>query len=97
MQPLRVWVPASLDFTYPPPVDFRRIAVLLVAGHNTTLAANAFGHVEVKAVLLAGQKTSLGDARRLESQGCCALRCPACLPYDLRGQQEVGTLFFHSL
>jgi len=65
MQPLCVRIPAAFDFADPPPVNFGRIAVLLVASHNTTLAADAFGHIEMKAVLLAGQETALGNQRRL--------------------------------
>src|SRR5688500_44265 len=44
----------ALDVADPPPVDRRRIPVLLVAGDDAALAADALLHVEVKAVLLAG-------------------------------------------
>ena len=53
VQSLRLWIPAALDFTDTPPIDVSWIAVLLVASHNTTLAADALRHIKVKAVLLA--------------------------------------------
>jgi hypothetical protein len=93
MQPLGVRIPAALNFTYSPPVDIRGIPVLLVASHNTTFATNTFGHVEMKAVLLARQESTLGDARCLGSERCPAMRCPTGTRPGLRGQEEVGTLF----
>ena len=45
--------PAAFDLPDPAPVDRRRVAVLLVAGDHTALAADALAHVEVKTVLLA--------------------------------------------
>jgi hypothetical protein len=60
---LRVGIIAALDFPDPPPVDRRRISVLLVAGHDTTLASDALGHVEVEAVLFAGFERAFGDQR----------------------------------
>ena len=94
MQSLGVRIPAALNFTYSPPVDIRRIAVLLVTSHNTTLASNTFGHVEMKAVLLAGQESTLGDPSRLGSERCPALGRPTGTQPGLRGQHEVGTVFF---
>jgi len=95
MQPLGVRIPTAFDFTYSPPVDIRGIAVLLVASHNTTLATNAFSHVEMKAVLLAGQESTLGDGS-LVSERCPALGLPTDTRPGFRRQQKVGTLFFRS-
>jgi hypothetical protein len=61
---LRIGVPPSLNFTYAPPIDFRRISVLLVASHNAAFATNALRHVEVEAVLLSRFELSLRNARR---------------------------------
>src|SRR5688572_6587113 len=47
-----------------PPVDRRGIAVLLVAGDDAALAADALPHVEVEAVLLAGFGGAPGHSRR---------------------------------
>ena len=46
-------IPAAFDLADAPPVDRRRIAVLLVARDDAALAADALAHVEVKPVLLA--------------------------------------------
>ena len=39
---------AAFDLADPPPVDRRRVAVLLVARHHAALAADALAHVEVE-------------------------------------------------
>jgi hypothetical protein len=96
MQPLGVRIPTAFNFTYSPPIDIRGIPVLFVASHNTTLATNAFSHVEMKAVLLAGQESTLGDGSCLGSERCPALGHPAGPRPGFRGQQKVGTLFFRS-
>ena len=44
-----------------PPVDVDRIAVLLVARDLAGAAADAFRHVEVEAVLLAGLEGAVRD------------------------------------
>ncbi len=46
--------PSAFDLADAPPVDRRRVAVLLVAGDDAALAADALPHVHVEAVLLAG-------------------------------------------
>ena len=55
-------VPAAFDLPDSSPIDIRRIAVLLVASNDAALAADAFGHVKVKAVLLAGQRRALRNS-----------------------------------
>ena len=66
-------VPAAFDLPDSSPVDVRGVAVLLVASHNTTLATDTFGHVEMKAVLLAGLGSTLRDTRRTGGERCTAL------------------------
>src|SRR6185436_14550954 len=44
----------TFDFADAAPVDRRGVAVLLVACDHAALAPDAFAHVDVKAVLLAG-------------------------------------------
>lgn len=56
-----VRIPAAFDLSDPPPVDVRRISVLLVAGHDAALAANALRHVKVKAILFARFRRALRD------------------------------------
>ena len=53
---MRVRIPAAFDLADAAPVDRRRVAVLLVAGDDAALAADAAAHVEVKPVLLAGPR-----------------------------------------
>ncbi len=55
---------AALDVADAPPVDFGGVAVLLVAGHDAALAADALPHVEVESVLLAGLERARRHARR---------------------------------
>ena len=64
-------VRSALDFSYTPPVDVDRISVLLVAGHFAALAADAFGHVEVEAVLFPGFEGPLRDERRVGLHPAC--------------------------
>ncbi len=52
--PLGVRVNSALDLAYASPEDVCRIAILLIAGDHTALAADALRHVEVEAILLAG-------------------------------------------
>src|SRR5262249_3183735 len=56
-------IPAAFDFGHVAPVDRGRVSVLLVAGHDTAFAADAFAHVDVKAILLAGAGRANGHAR----------------------------------
>jgi hypothetical protein len=49
-----VGVSTAFDLADAAPEDVGRVAVLLVAGDDATLAPDAFGHVEMEAVLLAG-------------------------------------------
>ncbi len=51
---LGIRVMPAFHLTNAPPVDGGRIPVLLIARHYAALATDALGHVEVKAVLLAG-------------------------------------------
>jgi hypothetical protein len=59
----RLWKEATLDLSDAPPVDRRRIAVLLVAGDDTALAADALAHVDVEAVLLARSRNAIRHPR----------------------------------
>lgn len=61
MKALRIGIPTSFDLTDTAPIDLRGISILLIAGHYTAFAANALGHVEVKAILLTGLKRALGN------------------------------------
>ena len=60
---LRVRIVAAFHFAHAPPVEFRGISVLLVAGHHAALAADALRHVEVKAVLFAVFERTRRDQR----------------------------------
>src|SRR5437879_2824907 len=60
---LRIRVMPALHLADPPPVERRRIAVLLVTGHHAALAADALRHIEVKTILLAGSQGSRRDER----------------------------------
>src|SRR6185503_9994472 len=62
--------PAAFDLADAAPVDRSGIAVLFVAGDDAALAADALPHVEVEAVLLAGLRRAIGDARGVD--GACA-------------------------
>jgi hypothetical protein len=62
VETLRVGIPSAFDFPYAPPVDVGRISILLIAGHNAALAANALRHVEVKTILFARFRRPLGDS-----------------------------------
>ena len=64
MKALRIGIQAAFDFSDPPPVNVGGISVLLVAGHDAALAADALRHIEMKAVLLAGLECPLGNQRR---------------------------------
>jgi hypothetical protein len=66
----RIWKEPALDVADPPPVDRCRISVLLVAGDDAALAADALLHVEVKTVLLA----RLERARRHSAVAASQLR-----------------------
>ena len=53
MEALRERIIAGFDFSDAPPADIGGVVVLFVAGHFAAFAADALGHVEVEAVLLA--------------------------------------------
>ncbi len=55
---------ASFDFAHTPPVHRGGIAVLLAAGYDAALAADALRHVEVKAILLARSRLTVGQEAR---------------------------------
>jgi hypothetical protein len=63
--PLRVRIVAAFNFAHPPPIQRRRISILLIARHHAAFAADALRHVEVKPVLFAG----LGRAQRDQAAG----------------------------
>jgi len=50
---MREGISAAFDFSHPPPEDIGGIAILLVARHHATFAADALRHVEMKSVLFA--------------------------------------------
>jgi hypothetical protein len=56
IRPRGVRKPSAFDLADAPPVDRRRVAILLVARHHAALAADALLHVEVKSVLLARRR-----------------------------------------
>ncbi len=93
---LAIGVPAPFNLPDSSPINVRRIAILLVASHNTTLATDTFGHVEMEAVLLAGQGSTLRDTRRMGGGWCPALRCHTGTCPGFRGHQKVGALFLRS-
>jgi len=62
MPALGFGIPSAFDFADAPPVDVGGIAVLLVASHDAALASDTFGHVEMKAVLFAGEHRALGNS-----------------------------------
>jgi hypothetical protein len=73
IEPVCVGVKAALDLAHAPPVNGRRISILLVAGNHTALATNALRHVEVKAILLACLKSIFRDSRKLRSRRSTAV------------------------
>src|SRR5258708_40053761 len=62
-------IAALLDLGDAPPVDRRRIAVLLVARDDAALAPDAQAHVDVKSVLLAGRERANRQTRRFRERG----------------------------
>ena len=62
--PLGIRVVAAFDFADAPPVEFRGIPVLLIAGDDTAFAADALRHIEVETVLFAGAGLPLRDRVR---------------------------------
>src|SRR5579862_594719 len=69
VQAMSIRIPTTLNLSNSTPVDVRRVAVLLVAGHNATLATDALRHVEVKTILLARFRRASGDS----GDGCLCL------------------------
>ena len=61
---------AAFEFTDAAPVEVGGVAVLLVAGYDAALAADALRHVEMKAILF----TDAGRARRDELQQIAAAK-----------------------
>jgi hypothetical protein len=64
MVTLGVRIVSAFNLPDAPPIDRRRITILLVAGDDAALASNAFRHIEVKAILLATFEGTRGDERR---------------------------------
>jgi hypothetical protein len=54
---------SSLNLSNTPPAQIGRIAVLLVACDLAGAAADAFGHIEMKAILLSRRELSRGNER----------------------------------
>jgi hypothetical protein len=90
MKTLCVGIPSPFDLANPPPIDLRRISILLIARHHTALAANTFGHVEVEAILLARQERALWNTQL--GIKCSVVRAGAALVY-VRIQHENSTAF----
>jgi hypothetical protein len=88
---LRVWIRAALDLTDTPPKNVGRVAILFVAGHHATFAPDAFGHVEVKPVLLAGT-----GQRQFMTRRCCAAEHSHASGIDCIWRIEFGPGFLHS-
>jgi hypothetical protein len=59
---MSIWIPTAFDLSNAAPVDFRRITVLLVTGHDAALATDALRHIKVKAILFAWFRKALGDS-----------------------------------
>jgi len=57
----------ALDFAHAAPVQIGRIVILLIAGDLTTVAPDAFRHIEMKAVLLALREWPGWNQRRLRA------------------------------
>ena len=97
MQALRVRIPAAFNFADAPPIDVCRIAVLLVARDDATLAADAFRHVKVKAILLADLQSALGNARDGLIVGSGALRRIDRVQFAFWRERERRALLFRPL
>ena len=97
MKPLRVRVPAALNFANASPINVRGIPVLLVASDDATLAADALRHVKVKAVLLANFQSALGDAGNGLIDGSEAMGPGDRMQLAFRRQNERCALLFRPL
>jgi hypothetical protein len=62
-------IPTTFDFADASPIDGRGVSVLFVAGDDAALAADAFAHVDVKAILLARARRARRHARRRRDRG----------------------------
>ena len=82
---------SAFDLADTAPVELRRVAVLLIAGHDAAFAADALGHVEVEAVLLAG----FGRAARHERRRCGNRAAHSQREAMARGLVEQGELNRH--
>jgi hypothetical protein len=63
-------IPAPFNLGDTPPVDRRRISVLLVARDDAALAPDAQAHVDVESVLFAGRERADRHARRFRARQC---------------------------
>jgi len=97
MQPLSIGIPATLNFSNASPINIRGIAILLVASHNAALAADAFGHVEMKTILLVGRERPLRNERGFLSEGCSTLMCASGTRCPSGRHPEVGVWLFRSV
>jgi len=97
MEALCVGIPAAFDFSDTPPIDIRRIAILLVAGDDTALTADTFRHVEMKAVLLAESEGTPRNAGRGGIEGCRTVRASLGSCRVLRREEERRALLFRPL
>src|SRR5260370_37144251 len=61
---LRVRINAAFDLADASPIEFRWVAILLVARHHAAFATDALRHIEVEAILLAFSNLPSGHERR---------------------------------
>src|SRR5438552_12655463 len=97
MQPLRVRIPPAFDLTYAPPINLRRVSVLLVACHHAALAADALRHVKVKPVLLARLQSALWNSRFADVYGARTMRRSGRIADSLGGEQKSCALLLCAL
>lgn len=86
MKPLGLGPIAAFDFSDAPPLDGCGVAVLFITSDDATLATDALRHIEVEAVLLAGQRKACGH------QGRFARRDIGRLPefHEMAAEQRQG-------
>jgi hypothetical protein len=65
---MSIGIPPAFNLSHSPPIDVRRIPVLLIAGHDAALATDALRHVKVKAILLTSLRKALGNSRELRER-----------------------------
>src|SRR5947208_7876187 len=97
MQPLRVRIPPAFDLTHAPPINLRRVSVLLVACHDAALAADALRHVKVESVLLTRLKGALRNSRFAHVYGGRTMTRSGRIVGSRGGEQKSCALLLCSL